>query len=184
MEQSKIFGKTLAKLHQIGTKFSPSQQSLLLEKLTSKNLSLAYLLDNSFTKIAPFLQERPEDLDYLRNSITQIKAELKILPQQLPLWTTCWGDPHSGNIHFTEDNRITLFDFDQCGFGWRAFDLAKFLQVSLRAGMNRKIRDVFFEGYQTIQCLTLAEEDCLQALTQTAHIWAWAININASIICK
>ena len=182
LEQSEIFGQTLAKLHQVGTKFSPTKQSLMLESITNKNLSLEYLLDNSLTKIAPFLQERPEDLQYLLNNITQIKAELKTLPQQLPLWTTCWGDPHSGNIHFTEDNRITLFDFDQCGYGWRAFDLAKFLQVSLRAGMCRNIRDACFAGYQTVQSLTSQEEDCLQALTQAAHIWAWAININASII--
>ncbi len=182
MEQSEIFGQILANLHQIGTKFCPSQHSVILEKLTNKNLTLEYLLDNSFAKIAPFLQERQEDLKYLCNSINQIKAELSILPQQLPLWTTCWGDPHSGNIHFTEDNRITLFDFDQCGYGWRAFDLAKFLQVSLRAGLSRKMRDAFFEGYQTVQALTPEEEDCLQALTQTAHIWSWAININASMI--
>ncbi len=182
LEQSEILGQTLANLHQIGTNFYSATQSLMLGKTTNKNLSLEYLLDNSLTKIAPFLQERPEDLQYLLDSITQIKVELKTLPQQLPLWTTCWGDPHSGNIHFTEDNRITLFDFDQCGYGWRAFDLAKFLQVSLRAGMSRNIRDAFFAGYQTIQSLTPEEEDCLQALTQTAHIWAWAININASII--
>ena len=182
IEQSKIFGQTLANLHQIGTKFAPSQQGLILETLTNKNLTLEYLLDNSLTKIAPFLQERPKDLQYLRDSITQIKAELKILPQKLPFWTTCWGDPHSGNIHFTEDNRITLFDFDQCGYGWRAFDLAKFLQVSLGAGLGRKMREACFESYQAVQVLTPEEEDCLQALTQTAHIWSWAININASMI--
>ena len=180
--QSKILGQSLANLHQTGTKFQPSQHSLILEKLTNKNLSLEYLLDNSFATISPFLEERPEDLEYLLDNINQIKAELKILPKQSPFWTTCWGDPHSGNIHFTDDNQITLFDFDQCGYGWRAFDLAKFLQVSLRAGMNRKIRDAFFEGYQTVQKLTSEEEDCLQALTQMAHIWAWAININASVV--
>lgn len=181
-EQSEILGQTLAKIHQIGTKFAPTKQDLMLDQITNKKLSLEYLLDNSLTKIAPFLQDRPEDLQYLLDNITQIKAELKTLPQHSPLWTTCWGDPHSGNIHVIEDNRITLFDFDQCGYGWRAFDLAKFLQVSLRAGMSRRIRDALFAGYQTIQSLTLEEEDCLQALTQTAHLWAWAININASII--
>jgi len=180
--QSKILGQSLANLHQVGTKFQPSQHSVILEKLTNKNLSLEYLLDNSCATIAPFMEGRPEDLQYLLDNIARIKAELKNLPQKSPLWTTCWGDPHSGNIHFTEDNGITLFDFDQCGYGWRAFDLAKFLQVSLRAGLNRKIRNAFFEGYQAIQKLTSEEEDCLQALTQTAHIWAWAININASVV--
>ncbi|WLT40042.1 hypothetical protein NON20_10690 [Synechocystis sp. B12] len=29
-----------------------------------------------------------------------------------------------------------LFDFDQCGMGWRAFDIAKFLQVSMQSGWD------------------------------------------------
>ena len=55
------------------------------------------------------------------------------------------------NVHFTEDNQITLFDFDQCGYGWRVFDIAKFLQVSLSAGIKREIRDAFLAGYQQAQ---------------------------------
>ena len=95
-----------------------------------------------------------------------------------PYWGICWGDPHSGNVHFTEDNQMTLFDFDQCGYGWRAFDIGKFLQVSLQSGLSRKVRDAFLEGYQTIETLSQIELSSLQAFTQTAYIWSWAICLN------
>ena len=172
--QSNILGETVGKLHQASLKFSSN---------TPRHpLNLKYLLDDSLKTITPYLQHRHNDLAYLQNAIATIKQKLADFRKTQPFWTVCWGDPHSGNVHFTADNQITLFDFDQCGYGWRAFDLAKFLQVSLHAGISRKTRDAFFSGYQTVQKLTDIEFNSLQALTQTAHIWTWAININAAAI--
>lgn len=172
--QSKIFGETLGKLHDTGNDFTYSA--------SPKALNLEYLLDNSLEKILPFLQEAPQDWDYLQQKAGAIKERLNNLPQKAPYWGICWGDPHSGNAHFTDDNSITIFDFDQCGYGWRAFDIAKFLHVSLSAGIGRKVRDAFFAGYQQVQSLTDEESDCLQALTQTAHIWSWAISVESAAI--
>lgn len=170
--QSHLLGKTVAKLHQIAKDchLSAHRQPLTPE----------YLLDISLETIAPFLHHRNEDLQFLLTVIAEIKQQLQPLPTHSPYWGICWGDPHSGNVHFTVDNQITLFDFDQCGYGWRVFDIAKFLQVSLQTGLSRKVRDSFIEGYQTCQALTEVELDALQALTQTAYIWSWAISLNAT----
>jgi len=84
------------------------------------------------------------------------------------------------NAHFTPTGEVTLFDFDQCGYGWRAFDIAKFLQVSLRTGISKQVREAFLSGYQTVCELTEKELASLQALTQTAHLWVWAISLNAA----
>ena len=172
LTQSEIFGRTLGRLHQTTANFHTSVQR--------KPLTLDYLLDESYQLIAPCLEDRVNDLDFLERAIDRIKLQLQDIPQKPPFWVVCWGDPHSGNVHFTENNQITLFDFDQCGYGWRVFDLAKFLQVSLHAGMQRKVRDAFLAGYQTIQNLTTQELDSLPLLTQAAHIWVWAISINAA----
>ena len=173
-EQSKIFGQTLGKLHDTGLDFT--------YQAPPKALTLEYLIDDSLDAIAPFLRQNPSDRDYLERKVREIKAQLADLPQKAPYWTVCWGDPHSGNAHFTPDNKVTIFDFDQCGYGWRAFDIAKFLQVGLSAGMCRKVRDAFFAGYQTVNILTETEINCLQALTQTAHIWNWAISLESTAI--
>jgi Ser/Thr protein kinase RdoA (MazF antagonist) len=172
LEQSHRLGQAVAQIHQVGAEFGSDSHR--------QPLSLEYLLDQSFGGIEPYLRFRPEDIAYLRGVIDQLKDKLAALPKELPYWTICWGDPHSGNVHFTADNQLTLFDFDQCGYGWRAFELAKFLQVSLRAGMARKIRDAFFEGYQTVQTFTQDEINALQSFTQTAHIWNWCISLEAS----
>ncbi|MEM8829867.1 MAG: phosphotransferase [Cyanobacteria bacterium P01_G01_bin.19] len=172
--QSKIMGQAVGKIHASSLEFC--------NDTPRQTLDVKYLLDNSFQVIAPYLERQSQDIIYLEQIIIQIKHQLSCLEQTSPFWSVCWGDPHSGNVHFTDDNQITLFDFDQCGCGWRAFDISKFLQVSLNAGIKRNVRDAFISGYQAIQELTDAETSSLQALTQMAHIWAWAISINAAAI--
>ena len=174
LTQSAIMGQALGKIHQASLEFDNS--------ISRQPLDTKHLLDDSLRVIHPYLRHQQDDLAYLEQTINKIKQQLICLEQTSPLWGVCWGDPHSGNVHFTEDNQITLFDFDQCGYGWRIFDIAKFLQVSLSAGISRRVRDSFLTGYQQVQKLTEAETLSLQALTQMAHIWHWAISINASAI--
>ncbi len=174
LDQSIVMGQTLGKIHASSLEFC--------NKTPRQALDLKYLLDDSFEVILPYLDRQSQDLAYLEQAISKIKQQLTCLEQTSPLWSVCWGDPHSGNVHFTQDNQITLFDFDQCGYGWRVFDIAKFFQVSLNAGIKRQVRDAFLDAYQEIQQLTDAEVLSLQALTQMAHIWSWAISINATAI--
>lgn len=172
--QSRKLGETVANLHQASLDFdSPFPRSPL-------NLDL--LLDQPFQKISDFLHHRPTELTHLSRVIEQIKYQLRDLKAISPYWVVCWGDPHSGNAHFTPDNQATLFDFDQCGYGWRAFEIAKFLQISLRAGISRKIRDAFLNGYQQMQALSDYEIASLKALTQAAHIWVWGISLNHAML--
>jgi Ser/Thr protein kinase RdoA (MazF antagonist) len=170
--QSTIMGQTLGRIHQTSLEFNSTTQR--------QPLNFEYLLNDSLAVIDPCLCNRSQDRTYLIDTIDRIKQQLAFLEATPPLWSVCWGDPHSGNVHFTKDNQITLFDFDQCGYGWRIFDLAKFLQVSLNAGISSKVRDAFFSGYQELQELGDREISSLQPLTQAAHIWAWAISINAT----
>lgn len=174
VQQSFLLGQTVAQLHQTGNQFTSFLQR--------KPLSLNHLLDDSLQIITPFLQHKACDLHYLIDAIAQIKNQIQPLPMEAPYWGICWGDPHSGNVHFTDDNQLTLFDFDQCGYGWRAFDIGKFLQVSLQSGLSRTVRDAFLNGYQSVETLTEIELSCLQAFTQTAYIWSWAICLNTAQI--
>lgn len=173
-KQSHNLGETVAKIHHATAEFRC--------KHSRQPLDLKYLLDNSLDLIAPFLHHRKSDLNYLEEAIATIEEQLQNFPQEAPFWVICWGDPHSGNAHFTPDDRVTLFDFDQCGYGWRAFEIAKFLQVSVRTGISKKVRDAFLEGYQSVQPLLDKEIAALQAFTQTAHIWNWAISLNSATI--
>lgn len=173
-EQSFKLGQTVAHLHEAALEFRCQADR--------QPLTQDYLLDDSFETIAPFLQTHPQDLSYLAEAIAHIKLQLQGFPQEPPLWSVCWGDPHSGNVHFTPDGQLTLFDFDQCGYGWRIFEIAKFLQVALTTGLASKVRQAFINGYQSVTLLMSHEIAALQAFTEVAHIWAWAIGLHHAML--
>ncbi|OIP77957.1 MAG: homoserine kinase [Oscillatoriales cyanobacterium CG2_30_44_21] len=170
--QAHRLGETVAKLHNASQNFQ-----CYLER---PHLTIKYLLDDSLQELSPFLDE-PAKI-YLEESIADIKSHICQLPKEYPLWSICWGDPHSGNVHFTDDDKITLFDFDQCGYGWRSFDIAKFLQVTLQAGISPSVRRAFLQGYQSVQPLQEIELRCMQPLMQVAQIWSWAISVKSATV--
>lgn len=170
VNQSHLLGETLARIHRTARLFRCRHHR--------EPLSLEFLFDRSYAAIAPFFEDRPQDRQYLEDAIASSKDSLQDLPQDDPHWTICWGDPHSGNAHFTPDGRVTLFDFDQCAYGWRAFDVAKFLHIALRTGISRRVRDAFLDGYESVSPLDDAEVTAFQPLMQAAHFWSWAIALN------
>ncbi|PZO42135.1 MAG: homoserine kinase [Pseudanabaena frigida] len=170
--QAQRLGETLAKLHNTAQSFQCHA--------ARPHLTINYLLDDSLQDLFPFLSSSARA--YMNDAIAQIKEQIDRLPNTLPIWSVCWGDPHSGNVHFTETNEITLFDFDQCGYGWRSFDIAKFLQVTLQAGISPSVRKAFLHGYQSTQPLEDIELKCMQPLMQAAQIWSWAISVKSAIV--
>ena len=171
IRQATKLGEAVAKLHQAGLEFDC--------EIRRQPLTLDYLLDQSWAEISRFL--KGNDRDYIEKTIAQIKLELKELPRSSPYWSVCWGDPHSGNAHFTEADQPTLFDFDQCGYGWRSFDLGKFRQVALSTGISRRVRESFLQGYQSINPLAEFELAAVSALTQAAHLWVWSISLSYAL---
>jgi Ser/Thr protein kinase RdoA (MazF antagonist) len=65
------------------------------------------------------------------------------------------------NMHITPDGAITLFDFDFCGNGRQALDLAYFLVQLFNTSSDVEEyqckRDCFLEGYESI--LTVSEDE-------------------------
>ncbi len=167
--QSKTLGGTVAQMHQVATAFTPSVQR--------QPLDLDYLLYQSLDCLEKALSDYPEQRQFLKTSVARLAQQLAPLPKTSPYWGICWGDPHSGNAHFCADTELMLFDFDQCGPGWRAFEIGKFLQVAMTAGVNRKVRCAFLDGYQAIAPLEEIELVNLRSLTQAAYLWQWSIAV-------
>lgn len=173
LTQSHMLGNTLAKLHIATTDFHTT--------IDRQPLDFNHLVDQSLSLILPYVRNL-STIEVLKTTRHQLYEALRNLPQETPFWVICWGDPHSGNVHCTSDEQMTLFDFDQCGYGWRAFDIAKFLQMALCTGMRYSVRDAFLAGYEDIQPLTDEEIAALRPLTQVAHLWRWAISLNHALI--
>ncbi len=171
--QSQHLGAALATIHHTLDSFSTNY--------SRPHLSSEYLLERSMLAIASLYKHRRSDLEYLQAQIEQIKAQLQALevPNSPPAYGICVGDVHSGNAHFNE-HQPTLFDFDQCGYGWRAFDIAKFMHVAITWKIDGTVRNFFLEGYQAIRQLDTAELASVPIFIQVAHIWV--MGISASVV--
>lgn len=74
------------------------------------------------------------------------------------------ADMHLGNIHFRGEE-LTIFDFDHCAYGWRAYDLA------ISNGLPKAQKASMIEGYESRRPLSKEERDSLQDLGHLRSLW-------------
>jgi len=66
----------------------------------------------------------PERETILIDKSQQVLQHLHTLPHDPDSYGLIHQDAHSGNFFVAEDNQITLFDFDDCVYGWCVYDIA------------------------------------------------------------
>jgi Ser/Thr protein kinase RdoA (MazF antagonist) len=69
------------------------------------------------------------------------------------------------------DGTFLLFDFDHCGFGWRAYDLAPFYQNSAAPDEERRKWAAFLSGYEEVRKLSTSERDSLPVFKACRALW-------------
>ena len=165
--QGQLLGQTVAQVHQHARGFTSPHSRPRLE--------LPYLLDASLAAIDPFLE--PDARDYLAELQVKIHNALPALPQQPGIYGICLGDVNLSNFHIDDNQHLTLFDFDQCGFGFRAFEIGKCFASLYTLPNRQEIAAAFLEGYQAVRSLTPAESEAIPYYELVAVIWVAAIHV-------
>ncbi len=81
------------------------------------------------------------------------------------------GDVIRANAQVSADATVTVLDFDLCGPGWRAYDVASYLAVAGTA----EAQQAFLAGYQEIRPLGEAEIGWLPLFEAARHIFSLGI---------
>jgi len=165
-EEGLLLGQTVAAVHEIAQTFSTAHTRPLLD--------IPYLLDASLVAIAPFLEKAEQA--YLESLQTRLHQALPALAQQPGTYGICLGDVNPTNFHVSGDKRITLFDFDQCGYGYRAFEIGKFLSSIQSLETKGKIAKAFVDGYQQVRHLDPDEVRAIPYFEMVSVIWVMAIH--------
>ena len=166
------FGQTVAKMHrsldQVPTRY------------TRPTFDLNYLIDRSIQLLQPFLIDRPKDFAFLTQTGCQIKMNLQQLPKSSPIFGLCHGDIQPKNAHDI-NGQITFFDFDNCNYTYRLFDLCGFLYQNL--DKNPECNRAFISGYENTRHLSNKEKAAMKDFLAAFYIWGlgFTAEINTAI---
>jgi len=167
-EECELLGKHTANLHLASTNFQTLHKRPILD--------LSYLLDRSISLIFPFVSAT--DRTYLNQLQTQIQNNIPRLSKGTPEYCVCVGDINPTNFHINSAQSITMFDFDQCGYGQRSFDIGKF--SSSMSNLQSKIDNIrsFLSGYQTISKLADIELELIPYFEVISKLWVMSIHVD------
>nr|WP_238342163.1 phosphotransferase [Actinopolymorpha rutila] len=160
--QGQLLGRTLAEFHAAADEFRPSSPSY-----GRYDLDLRYLLEQPMELLERFLAEhgRPGTRRF-GAAVTALREQVLALPRDEGRYGLIHGDPHRGNAAVTEDGRVTLFDVDHGGFGWRGYDLAVATWRDADEGWAPRI-----EAYESVRPLSDEERALLPVFRKLNVVW-------------
>jgi Ser/Thr protein kinase RdoA (MazF antagonist) len=163
-QQAYLYGKSVAQVHIHTESFASKHQRF--------DLSLETLLDQSLKEIEPLLSHRPDDWKYL----LELSKKLSDAIQDMHVTNAleqgfCHGDFHGWNAHVDETHQLTFFDFDCCGKGWRAYDIATFFWGARIRDKHKKRCPHFLRGYTDVRQLSDADLASIPYFVAVRHIW-------------
>lgn len=164
LQEGARLGAGLASIHVAADSFVTRHSRYSLDERT--------LLERSLQRMRPTLHRAdPDDARVIENCAAQISDRLRAFEPGTAGWGLIHGDPQVLNCHFTHDGAVNFFDFDHCGFGWRAYDLAYCLRHTGAAGdCAEDIRSAVIDGYDSVRPMSDAEHQILPTLGQAAWI--------------
>lgn len=167
-KQGALLGKAVANTHGIAAGFKSGHARQVLD--------ISFLLDASIHTIAPFVET--ETRHYLAMLQAGLNDALSSLSPEAMIYGICTGDVSPHNFHINDQNAITLFDFDQCGYGYRAFEIGKFISSIHHIKAKHEIAKAFIDGYQEISRLNREEFNAISYFEIIAVIWVMAIHVH------
>jgi Ser/Thr protein kinase RdoA (MazF antagonist) len=165
------YGGAVAALHAATEDFSSPHPRFALD--------LDFLLAKPLDVVQPYLAHRPADWRSLCALGTAVTERLAPLQARGLARGVCHGDAQGGNAHRTPDGTITLFDFDVCGIGWHAYDIAVFCWGAalgrVRLGWDAQTVDrlcvAYLSGYQERRPLGLADREAIAPCVLLRQFW-------------
>jgi Ser/Thr protein kinase RdoA (MazF antagonist) len=170
-EQLFLTGQNMAKIHLVSNEFE--------SPFNRQPLDLEYLIDKPVARIQKYWKNKPskaQQLDLLEISAQEARDELEMLFSNEEYTADSWGpiggDFHMASTYFDQNNNPTFFNFDLCGPGWRAYDIATFLlNTDLMHQTSADASEAFFAGYYSVRPLSSNEHHAISPFLTIRRIW-------------
>jgi Ser/Thr protein kinase RdoA (MazF antagonist) len=153
-------GRLAARVHSAADDFSPLRPR--------GPLDLDALLSCPLDAMLPFLGDREE-----RREVARLASRLRARAEEVAPaldWGVCHGDLGATNVHVAARSGLTLFDFDLCGSGWRAWDLVGAWAAALHE-RDGAIWGAFVRGYREARALRAADVSAVPLFHALGRVW-------------
>jgi Ser/Thr protein kinase RdoA (MazF antagonist) len=170
-EDAYMYGLEVAQLHELSNNFRP--------KYKKDNITIDYLLYEPIRVIETYLYESKEDREYFDSFISKLLSKINKLSTQKLNYGFCHGDLHGGNAHQNVKG-FEFFDFDFCGFGWRAYDIAVFRWGCKLRSREEELWSSYLSGYSSINPISEQELEWTKYFLIIRDLWVMALHIKNS----
>jgi Ser/Thr protein kinase RdoA (MazF antagonist) len=156
-------GQTIARMHQALDTFAPAHPRPALD--------LRYLAERPLRWMQPHLQARPTDWEFLERLVQRIQTRLATLQQAGGLaWGPIHGDATLDNLLITDDHQIGIYDFDQSGSGWRAYEMQGVYYYTW-SDQRPSFWAAIVDGYRSVQPLSATDIAAMPCFVVLNRLW-------------
>lgn len=167
-DQLYTMGSQMAQIHLASNAFKSEHHR--------QPMDLAFLVDRPLARLKAFWADRQDEkLDILTTSAEDAREEILTLLRNEETTEDSWGpiggDFHPYNTRFTREGEPGYFNFDLCGPGWRAYDIAVFLLNADLIKQSSNLSEEFFSGYYSRRPLSRNEHAAIAPFLTIRRIW-------------
>jgi len=165
--QAGVAGRTLARMHVAADGFRAAGRFHILDSRWLVRDSIALLGRVGLAADA---------MRGFRDAARRIHRRLARLPRTSPGWGILHGDAIPTNVRFAgTPPAAAWYDFEFCGIGWRAHDIASFRHFQLYANWDdagaRAVWRAFLRGYSSVRPIASWERRAIPVLTASRQLW-------------
>ncbi len=165
-------GRAVASMHRALDSFAPDAPRRALDFRTLAEEPLGWL--------RPFLEDRPADWEFLSALAQRVRRRLDALEQSGGLsWGPIHGDATLDNLLVTAGDQIGIYDFDQSGPGWRAYELQGVFYYAWKS-QQPGFWPALLDGYSAdrpLRATDIAAMPCFVVLNQL-----WCMGFESQVI--
>ncbi|SDM00392.1 Ser/Thr protein kinase RdoA involved in Cpx stress response, MazF antagonist [Daejeonella rubra] len=152
-------GQLMAQIHKITNN----------QKLNRTDYSPEVILINSLKKVSAFLNSDTEEMNFMRSAQTFLLKEFKNANTSQIRKGIVHLDIWFDNLNITNNNKVTIFDFDFCGNGWLCLDIAYYIMqlhnVEKYESKDYQPKvDSFIKGYESVSLISAEEKRLIPML--------------------
>jgi Ser/Thr protein kinase RdoA (MazF antagonist) len=156
-------GQAIAQMHQALDTFMPTHPR--------RALDIHFLAEEPLAWLQPYLEKRRNDWDFLASLVQQIRTQLESLQQTGELSQgPIHGDATLDNLLIAGDGGIGIYDFDQSGPGWRAYDLQGVFYWAWEI-KRPGFWTALLEGYRSVLPLSTADIAAMPYFPVLNRLW-------------